>query len=97
MPFTQISPLEAKKILQSGSAILADIRDITSFNQSHACEAYHLTQDNLSDFLLNTDKNTQILVICYHGNSSQMTAAYLAGEGFTNVYSIIGGYEAWIE
>ena len=96
MPFKQISPSEAKEILQSKPAILVDTRDIASFNQSHAQGAFHLTQDNLSEFLNDAEKDTPVLVICYHGNSSQMVAEFLSGEGFMDVYSVVGGYETWI-
>jgi len=95
MPFKQISPSEAKEILSTEPALLVDIRDDESYNESHINGSFHLTQANLHSFLQNTDKNTPILVICYHGNSSQMVAEYLSGEGFSDVYSIMGGYEAW--
>ncbi|MBB4035083.1 thiosulfate sulfurtransferase [Dysgonomonas hofstadii] len=95
MSFEQISASEAKKILKTNSALLVDIRDSESFSQSHAPEAFHLTQDNLPSFLKDTNRNTPVLVICYHGNSSQIVAGYLSEQGFGKVYSIIGGYEAW--
>jgi thiosulfate sulfurtransferase len=34
-------------------------------------------------------------VVCYHGNSSQGAAAYLVSQGFSEVYSLDGGIEAW--
>ncbi len=95
MPFKEISPAQAKEILKTPSSMLVDIRDEESFNRGHANEAYNLTQDNVPEFLNKVEKDTQILVLCYHGNSSQVVADYLYEEGFPNVYSIIGGYEAW--
>jgi len=35
------------------------------------------------------------VVVCYHGNSSQQAAQFFAGEGFNDVYSMDGGFEAW--
>ena len=35
------------------------------------------------------------IVTCYHGNSSQSAAAYLVSQGFTDVYSLDGGFELW--
>ena len=36
-----------------------------------------------------------ILVMCYHGISSQGAAQYLVNQGFEQVYSVDGGFEAW--
>ena len=36
-----------------------------------------------------------MVVCCYHGISSQGAAAYFAEQGFNEVYSMMGGFEAW--
>ena len=36
-----------------------------------------------------------ILVMCYHGISSQGAAQYLINQGYEQVYSVDGGFEAW--
>ncbi len=33
--------------------------------------------------------------MCYHGISSQGAAQYLVNQGFEEVYSVDGGFEAW--
>ncbi|CRR54182.1 Thiosulfate sulfurtransferase GlpE [Pseudomonas aeruginosa] len=35
------------------------------------------------------------MVVCYHGNSSQSAAAYFIQQGFSDVYSLDGGFELW--
>jgi thiosulfate sulfurtransferase len=35
------------------------------------------------------------VVYCYHGHTSLGGAAYLMDQGFTEVYSLIGGFERW--
>jgi len=95
MPFKEITPVRAKQLMKNSSALLVDIRDSQSFAESHDPAAYNLTETNLEDFMNNTSKEIPILVICYHGNSSQPAAEYLSEEGFMEVYSVIGGYEAW--
>lgn len=95
MSVKRISPILAKKILKNNSGLLLDIRDTESFNTDHDKEAIHINQDSLPNFLASTKKSTTILVMCYHGNSSQFVAQFLTNEGFTDVYSIDGGYEMW--
>jgi thiosulfate sulfurtransferase len=36
-----------------------------------------------------------MVVVCYHGHSSQQAAAWLAGQGFAEVYSLDGGFTEW--
>lgn len=94
--FQRISKEVAKQILATETnTILIDIRDSESFSDSHDESSLHLTQENLSDFIVNTEKQVPVLVMCYHGNSSQSVAQYLTAQGFETVYSIDGGYEVW--
>lgn len=87
----------AKDLLTKNTeAILVDIRDKDSYETDHVKGAIHLTQETLPDFLKQTRMDTPILVMCYHGNSSQMIAQFLTEQGFQEVYSVDGGYEGWL-
>jgi thiosulfate sulfurtransferase len=85
---------EAKQRL-AGDACLLDIRDSQSFNQAHPQDAINLNNDNLQQILTPLAKDQVILVLCYHGISSQNAAQFISSQGFTNVASINGGFEAW--
>jgi rhodanese-related sulfurtransferase len=41
------------------------------------------------------DKTRPIVVYCKSGGRSALATATLQQLGFTNVYSMIGGYDAW--
>ncbi len=41
------------------------------------------------------DKNAEILVICHHGNRSLQVAAWLRQQGWTRVYNLTGGLDAY--
>lgn len=94
--YQRISKKEAQDKINQSNSILLDIRDTESFEDGHVEQAIHLTQDKLATFIFETEKTTPILVMCYHGNSSQSVAQYLTQNGFLEVYSIDGGYEGWI-
>jgi thiosulfate sulfurtransferase len=49
----------------------------------------------LHAFITQADLDVPLIVACYHGNSSQSAAAYLAEQGFSDVYSLDGGFELW--
>ncbi|EKT60935.1 thiosulfate sulfurtransferase GlpE [Providencia sneebia] len=93
--FETLTPEQAYQHWIDGSAILVDVRDPQSFRTGHASGAYHLTNETLSTFLEQTDSEKTIMVMCYHGHSSQGAAQYLINIGFDSVYSINGGFEAW--
>ncbi|WP_087020509.1 thiosulfate sulfurtransferase GlpE [Thaumasiovibrio subtropicus] len=80
---------------QNDGAVMVDIRDPQSFQLSHPVDAIHLTNDTLGSFMNEHDFETPVLVICYHGVSSQGAAQYLINQGFEEVYSVDGGFEAW--
>lgn len=95
--YKRISVKEAKDILKKKESVLLDIRAHEDFEKSHDPQAFHLSSENLSSFVNSMDKETPLLVMCYHGNSSQQAAHYLIIKEFVEVYSVDGGYEAWLE
>ena len=94
MNFKRISISEAQEMLNQGPCTIADIRDPASYQQGHMPKAIALSNDNIQTFITEQDKSQPLLVCCYHGNSSQQAASYLAEQGF-DAYSIDGGFEAW--
>ncbi len=92
--FECINVLQASEQLAQG-AQLVDIRDPQSFAMGHAAGAQHLSNDNLADFIAGASRTEPVLVMCYHGNSSKGAAQFLLGQGFSEVYSIDGGFDAW--
>ena len=47
--------------------------------------------------LAELDKDAPVFVYCAAGGRSYRTAKYLTGQGFTQVYDLVGGIEAWKE
>ncbi|WP_394240484.1 thiosulfate sulfurtransferase GlpE [Halopseudomonas laoshanensis] len=92
--FQRISPEQASHLLEQGAA-LVDIRDPQSYALGHISDAVRLDNDSLPAYVASADKQTPLIVCCYHGNSSQPAAAYLASLGFEQVYSLDGGFELW--
>lgn len=74
---------------------LLDIRDPQSFQTGHIPGAQAITQQNSAEVIGGLDKTKPVVVCCYHGNSSQSAAAYLAEQGFEDAYSLDGGFEGW--
>ena len=97
MGFKHISTLEAKKLVENVNVTIADIRDKKSYMRSNIPDSIHLTQDNLEEFLKNTDAEDPLLIYCYHDINSIGAAEYFVDRGFKKVYSLDGGYSAYSE
>ena len=93
--FQCISPTRAYELITKGSVQIADIRDANSFAEGRIRGAYHLNNANMGEFILQGEFEQPLIVCCYHGISSQNAAQYLASQGFEQVYSLDGGFEAW--
>jgi len=86
---------ELRQLLADESHVVVDIRDPASFQAGHIPGAFHLTNENLPDFLRDADFDAPTVVCCYHGISSQQAAQFLIGQDFTDVYSLDGGFVEW--
>ena len=93
--YKRISIDDAKQFLDEGNCHVIDIRDELSFQAGHIPGAEIVNNDTVSSFMDKTDKNSPLLVCCYHGNSSQQAGQFFEQQGFREVYSIDGGFEAW--
>ena len=92
--FKRIPPEHAQAPREQG-AVVVDIRDQPTYAAAHITGAHHLDNINIADFIRAADLDAPLIVACYHGNSSQSAAAYLVSQGFSDVYSLDGGFELW--
>lgn len=95
MSFQHLSVQSLKEKLNQNTLTLIDIRDSASYAAGHIEGALNIGNHNIQQFLNDADKNIPIVVCCYHGNSSQGAAEFLAEQGFAESYSLDGGYSAW--
>ena len=95
MSWTRISPVDAATLIAERSPVLVDVRDPGSYQAGRIPGALFLDNQSVAAFVEDTDKTAPVLVYCYHGNSSQGAAAWLASKGFAEVYSLDGGFEVW--
>jgi thiosulfate sulfurtransferase len=93
--FAHISVQEAQQKLSQGGVRVVDIRDEASFAAGHIKHSTHLTNGSLHGFRSDVEFETPVIVCCYHGISSQQAAQFLIHQGFEEVYSLDGGFEAW--
>lgn len=95
MAFKHISITETQALLNKDDVVIADIRDPNSYQAGHIPGSEHLSNANIGEFMMNKEFDQSIIIVCYHGMSSQGAASYLAEQGFEDVYSMDGGFTQW--
>ena len=92
----EISAEKTNEKIEMEGINLIDIRDPDSYAGSHIPGAIQLIdKQKADDFILKSDKKKPLVVYCYHGISSQGVAAYFSEQGFSEVYSLSGGFESY--
>lgn len=94
-PFQRIDVQHTENLLSRGDLVVLDVRDAGSFERSHISGAQHVSSANLSAVLSATARTRPILIYCYHGNASREYAQIFSDFGFSEVYSLDGGYAVW--
>ncbi len=90
----RIGPRELKALLDQGSIKLFDVRPDAERALASIAQARSLAGEGRTDlFALKRDE--AIALHCHHGMRSRAAAEELLREGFTNVYNLEGGIEAW--
>lgn len=93
--FKEITCEQAEEKLKHKTVVLIDVRDEMAYKSGHIPGATHVARNNIDVFVQETNKQNPVLVYCYHGNSSRVVAEFLSGQGFSEIYSLTGGFTAW--
>ncbi|HXG55344.1 MAG TPA: rhodanese-like domain-containing protein [Vicinamibacterales bacterium] len=91
----QLSATEVKAMIDSGVPFeLVDVRTIEERAIATIVGA-RLLDTRCHDDLLAMDRATPIVFQCHHGIRSQSAAEYFLQQGFSNLYNLRGGIDAW--
>lgn len=91
----QLSPAELKALMDAGESFeLLDAR--TPAERAIArIEGSRLLDQAVHDELMQGDRTRPLVFQCHHGMRSQSAAEYFQRAGFTRLYNLAGGIEAW--
>ncbi|SMF28457.1 FOG: Ankyrin repeat [Alteromonadaceae bacterium Bs31] len=94
--YVEISVREAEhKIVADPKALILDARDAHSYKDNHIEGAMQAHGGLVEHLLASKQIHRPVLVYCYHGTSSKELAEVFGRAGFTESYSMRGGYTAW--
>lgn len=91
----RMSVQELQQRLADGGLTLVDVRPAASRAQAAPLAQARVLDDEGYDALATLPKNAPIAFICHHGVSSLGVAERFAAHGFSQVFSVDGGMDAW--
>ncbi|MEP6513287.1 MAG: rhodanese-like domain-containing protein [Parafilimonas sp.] len=94
----EISVSETQKHIKEG-ATLIDVREDNEWQADHAKDSLHLSRGIIERDIVQQfpDKNTELILYCGGGFRSALSADNLQKMGYSNVFSMAGGWTAWKE
>lgn len=93
----KMSLTQATQLMNQDKTVVVDVRAKADFKQGHLLGAKNIPMADLKDNLqvISKDKSIPVLVYCQMGVTSLTASKQLMDAGFTDVYSLAGGVNAW--
>lgn len=93
-PVQPIEPQELADRLEQDNCRLYDTRPAEDREKARIEQAEPLTKETMAE-IAKLPKDTPLVFHCHHGSSSIASAQHFRKQGFTNVYNLTGGIDAW--
>jgi rhodanese-related sulfurtransferase len=96
--FAALSAVQAVRLMNQG-ALVIDLRARESFDAGHIGDARHVPASELESQAESLKKwrDRNVITYCDTGNSGAGAARTLAKLGFTKVFNLQGGLNAWVK
>lgn len=90
-----VTPAQVKAKLDAGDSIeLFDVRTPNEVQTASVAGA-RLLDRGAQDHIMSLPKDTPLYFMCHHGTRSAQAAQFFLNQGFTRVFNIEGGIDAW--
>lgn len=93
---TPLGTAQAIQIVNQNNGLFLDIRETAEFKKEHIAESMSLPLSTLETNISKLNDPTQpIILICVSGQRSRTAAKQLRSNGFSDIYVLNGGLNAW--
>lgn len=96
-PVQALSPMEADAKVHAGEVLLVDVRPADERAMAAVAVPFKTFDGNGRADLENLPKDTALAFLCRSGGRSQQAAEEFRARGFTRVYNVTGGINAWAD
>ncbi len=92
----EVSVGETLRRKAEGARVI-DVREDNEFEAEHVAGAVHMSRGIIERDIVQTfpEKDTELILYCGGGYRSALAADNLQKMGYTNVWSMAGGWKAW--
>lgn len=92
----EVSVDEAQRRMKNGARLI-DVREDNEWDAAHAAGAKHMARGIIERDIVQSfpDKGTELILYCGGGYRSALATDMLQKMGYTNVWSLAGGWKAW--
>jgi len=77
------------------AVVLLDVREHVEIEIASLPGAVHIPMGEVPARFMELDRGTPLVVMCHLGGRSRRVAEYLIGNGFSQVFNLRGGIDAW--
>ncbi|NND01967.1 MAG: rhodanese-like domain-containing protein [Acidimicrobiia bacterium] len=97
--FELVAPPVAAEVIADGAPVVLDVRTPEEYAEGHLADAVLIDfyDTDFADQLNELDKDATYVVYCRSGNRSQGAINTMRELGFTDVFEVAGGIQAWLE
>ena len=98
----RIKEISAREVLQMRARgedfALIDVREDREWNLGHAPQAVHVARGTLEGKIEGAvPRERKVILYCARGNRSALAADTMREMGYTDVASLTGGIQAWVD
>lgn len=93
--FASIDALQLQEMQRLGNVALVDVRTDPEVGRGVIPGARHISLQTLAARYPEIERDRPIVFYCQSGARSAQASAFLAGQGWNEVYNLTGGIVAW--
>lgn len=95
MSFRNLSVVDADARARAGTVTLVDVRPPAERGLASVAAEFSALENGGLERLLALSKDAPLAFLCHRGGRSAQAAMYFVQQGFTDVYNVVGGIDAW--
>ena len=77
--------------------LVVDVREPWEYATCHLDDSLQIPLQTLPTRLSDLPDDRELVLVCHHGNRSQVAAQWLERNGYTRLHNLRGGVAAWAD
>ncbi len=95
--FKEVTVQQAHEMLDSGNAVLIDVREPNEYTEIHAKNARLMPLSTFDQHLNEIPQDKDVLLICRSGGRSAQAGMLAAQAGLKRLHNVRGGTLGWVQ